>query len=69
VDTRNWLPGKKVLVSPGWIERVSWADRKVYVELTREIIKESPEYDPSAPVNRRYEERLYDYYGRPRYWR
>ena len=28
VATRNWWPGKKVLVSPAWIERVSWADSK-----------------------------------------
>ena len=31
VATRNWLPGKKVLVSPAWIERVSWPESKVYV--------------------------------------
>lgn len=24
VDTRNWWPGKKVLVSPQWIKAVSW---------------------------------------------
>ena len=24
IDTQNWWPGKKVLVSPQWIERVSW---------------------------------------------
>jgi hypothetical protein len=68
VDTRNWLPGRKVLVAPAWIERVSWAERKVHVDLTRETIKHSPEFDPSAPVNREYELRLYDYYGRPKYW-
>jgi len=68
VDTRNWLPGKKVLIPPDWIERVSWEDRKVSIDLPRELIKNSPEYNPAAPVNRRYEERLYDYYGRPKYW-
>jgi hypothetical protein len=68
VDTRNWLPGRKVLVSPTWITSLSWSDRKVIVDLSREVIKESPKFDPSAPVNREYEERLYDYYGRPRYW-
>ena len=26
VDTKNWWPGKKVLVAPEWIERVSWSD-------------------------------------------
>ena len=34
VATRNWWPGKKVLVSPTWIERVSWADSRVYVALS-----------------------------------
>ena len=69
LDTRKWLPGKKVLISPQWINRISWSDGKVFLDLDRESIKESPEYDPSLPVNRQYEERLYDFYGRPKYWR
>jgi hypothetical protein len=36
VPTRNWWPGKKVLVSPLWIERVSWTNSKVDVGLSRE---------------------------------
>ena len=69
VDTRNWLPGKKVLLSPLWIEKISWEESKVHVDQTREEVKNSPRYDASVPVNRRYEERLYDYYGRPKYWK
>lgn len=68
VDTRNWWPGKKVLVSPEWIERIDWNESKVHVDLTRDGIRNGPEYDPSAPIEREYESRLYDYYGRPRYW-
>jgi hypothetical protein len=68
VDTRKVLPGKKVLVSPQWIERVSWRASEVYMDLAQESIRNHPEYDPSEPVNRAYEERLYDYYGRPKYW-
>lgn len=68
VDTRNWLPGKKVLVSPHWIKSISWEQAKVSVDLSRESVKTSPEFDPSEPVNREYELRLYDYYGRPKYW-
>jgi stress response protein YsnF len=68
VNTRNWLPGKSVLVSPSWIDRVSWPEREIYVDLSREQIKGSPEFDPSVAVNRGYELRLYDYYGRPQYW-
>ena len=26
IDTRNWWPGKKILISPKWIERVSWPE-------------------------------------------
>jgi len=68
VATRNWWPGKKVLVSPEWIERVSWADSKVVTRLTREAIKAAPEYIESAPVTREYENRLYFHYGVPPYW-
>ena len=28
IDTRNWWPGKKVLISPQWIDRVSWDESK-----------------------------------------
>ncbi len=69
VDTRNWLPGKKVIVSPAWIDRISWSDSVVYVNLQRERIKNSPEYDPSRSLERADETRLYDFYGRPTYWK
>lgn len=69
VDTRNWLPGsRKVLVAVPWVERVEWAAPALHLDLTKEQIENSPEYDPAEPINRRYEARLYDFYGRPRYW-
>ncbi|MBC7562017.1 MAG: PRC-barrel domain-containing protein [Gemmatimonadaceae bacterium] len=68
VDTSNWWFGKQVLIAPRWATRVSWPERKVFVDLTREAIKGSPEWDGSAAVNREYEQRLYDYFGRPVYW-
>jgi hypothetical protein len=68
VDTRNWWPGKKVLVSPQWIEQVSWPVSKIFVHLSRETIKNGPEYFESMPITREYENRLYSYYGRPAYW-
>jgi hypothetical protein len=45
VDTRNWWPDKKVLVSPEWVERVDWSGSKVQVGVTREQIEKSPEYE------------------------
>jgi hypothetical protein len=68
VTTRNWLPGKTVLISPEWVERLSWTDSKIYVDLTVEAIKDAPEYLLSKPLTREYEDRLYLHYGRPPYW-
>jgi hypothetical protein len=68
VATRNWWPGKKVLVSPAWIERVSWTDSKVFACLTRKAIHEAPEYVDSKPITRAYEHQLYLHYGQPPYW-
>ncbi len=68
VDTRNWLPGEKVLVSPHWIERVSWSESKVYVNLTRETIKESPKYVEGSLLTRDYENALHRHYHREGYW-
>jgi len=68
VATRNWWPGKKVLVSPAWIERVSWADSRVFVGLSRDAIQNGPEYIEAEPITREYENRLYFHYGRPPYW-
>lgn len=68
IDTKNYWPSKSVLISPDWVVDVDWAVRRVKVDLSTEQIKNAPEYNPLAPVNREYEERLYDYYGRPKYW-
>jgi hypothetical protein len=68
VDTRNWWPGKKVLVSPQWIERVSWSDSKVFVNLSRETIRRSPEYRTDSLPTRDYETELYLHYDRLGYW-
>ena len=68
IDTRNWWPGKKVLVSPRWIERVSWDQRKVFVNVLRETIKQSPEYTEESLLTRDYETRLHGHYNRQGYW-
>jgi uncharacterized protein YrrD len=68
IDTRNWWPGKKVLVSPRWIERVSWSEAKVFVDLPRETIKKSPEYSEESLLTRDYETGLHRHYSRQGYW-
>jgi hypothetical protein len=68
VDTHNWLPGRKVLLSPQWIDRISWGERKVFVNLLRENIKHSPEFKEESLLSRAYETGLYRHYNRPGYW-
>lgn len=68
VHTRGLLHGKKVILSPKWIEKVDWAQAEVCVGLKKEIIKNAPEFDPTKPIDRDYEEKLFDYYGTVKYW-
>jgi PRC-barrel domain protein len=68
VDTQNWWPGKRVLISPRWIERVSWSDSKVFVNLSRQSIKDAPEYTEDSAITRDYEAALHRNYDRKGYW-
>ncbi len=68
IDTRNWLPGRKVIVSPQWIAAIDWAQARVHVNLSRDGVKRSPEYDSSRLISREYETQLHEHYGQPGYW-
>lgn len=68
VDTRDWLPGKNVLLIRSQIKSICWSTHHVLVNITKDQVKSSPAYDPFKPVNRDKEKHLYDYYGRPYYW-
>lgn len=67
IDTENWWPGRKVLVSPRWIERVSWEESKVFVNLSHKAIRQSPEYS-EVTLTREYEAGLHRHYKRQGYW-
>ncbi|MEI7728747.1 MAG: PRC-barrel domain-containing protein [Verrucomicrobiota bacterium] len=68
INTRNWWPGKKVLLSPQWIEHVSWSQSKVFVNLCRATIKQSPEFVAETLLTRDYEVGLHHHYNRQGYW-
>ncbi|MDB4924437.1 PRC-barrel domain-containing protein [Mucilaginibacter sp.] len=63
VDTGHWFPGKKVLIAPKWISEVKWEESAVYVNITVNAVKNSPEFDPSVPLPETYENEFYRYYG------
>lgn len=64
VDTHDWLPGKHVLLSPSWIEQVSWEESSAHVGLSRREVKDAPEYHRGMVIDRQYEEALHHHYGR-----
>ncbi|MFA6549691.1 MAG: PRC-barrel domain-containing protein [Candidatus Margulisiibacteriota bacterium] len=64
VDIGKWLPGRKVILSPKWVRKVEWADSSVYLDLTKESVKNSPVFDASQSVTPEYEDDLNDHYGR-----
>jgi hypothetical protein len=68
VDLAAWMPSRKVLISPEWLREINFAQRGVAVSMTKASVAKCPEFHPTDAVNREYEERLYDYYGRPVYW-
>ncbi len=68
VDTRNWWPGKHVVIPPQWIKRLDWEQMRVHVDVTRNTVQHAPEYDPSLEFSRAGETSLYRHYARPSYW-
>lgn len=69
VDTGNWFrSGRKVLLSPTWVEAIDWTGHDVEVDLSRETIKNSPPFDAEDLIDRSYEKRLHTYYDLPGYW-
>jgi CBS domain-containing protein len=66
VETRNWWPGRRVLVAPWWIYAIDWAAERVTCDLTRQAIRTSPAYS-GEPLTVDYAGQLHDHYGRPRY--
>jgi hypothetical protein len=67
VDTKNWWPGRKVLISPRSAREIDWMDRLVHLDVDRETVESSPAYDASTIVDRAYEKDFHGHYtvGRP----
>ncbi len=67
IDTRNWWPGQHVLMSPYAVRGVSWSERDITLDVTRDKVKGSPAWDPAGMVNKDFEQHLHGYYGWPGY--
>ena len=63
VDTGPWIFGKKVMLPAGVIRSIDTTDERVFVNRTKDQIKDSPEYDDSMLNDESYRSRLGSYYG------
>lgn len=62
VDTKNWWPGKHVLISPRSAENIQWAESLINLDIDRQTVMDSPAYDPSVPVDAAFEARMARHY-------
>ena len=60
VDTGWWIFGRKRMIPAGVVTRVDHDDEKLWVSMTKEQIKEAPDFDDAST----YDEHDYDRFGR-----
>ncbi|GAB2809111.1 hypothetical protein GCM10027200_06140 [Lentzea nigeriaca] len=60
ISTGPWIFGRTVVLPVGTVQRVDHNERKVYVDRTKEQIKNAPEYDPDD--HEEYRRRTGEYY-------
>ena len=63
VDTGPWIFGKKVMLPAGVVRGIDETEEKVFVNRTKEQIKNAPEYDDSLAADDTYRSDLGSYYG------
>jgi len=67
VDTGPWIFGKKVMLPAGVVERIDPENETVYVNRTKDEIKNAPEFDEKkSRDDKDYRGQLGDYYGQSR---
>lgn len=66
-DTSNWWFGRHVLISPFAVRDIAWADAIINVNISRESVKTSPEWNPAELIEEAYQRRLHSHYQWPGY--
>jgi hypothetical protein len=66
LDTGPWIFGKKVMLPAGVIRDIDLDTETVFVDLTKDEIKNAPEFDEKRYREQSYRTELGEYYGRQR---
>jgi hypothetical protein len=67
VDTGPWIFGKRRMLPAGVIERIDYEGRQVFVNLTKDQVRDAPDYDAIRDQDETYRSELGTYYG-PLWW-
>jgi uncharacterized protein YrrD len=63
VDTKNWLPGARVLLPVQMIREIDWFNKQLHVNADRQKVKGSPLYDPQMTSDGPFNDRSHQYFG------
>jgi hypothetical protein len=63
VDTGPWIFGKKVMLPAGVIQSVDMDEERIFVNRTKDEIKNAPEFDETLVTDDEYRGKLGSYYG------
>jgi hypothetical protein len=64
VDTGPWIFGKKRMIPAGVIRDIDLDTETIHVDLTKDEIKNAPEFDEEMYRDQTYKNQLGDYYSR-----
>jgi hypothetical protein len=62
VDTGFWIFGKKRMIPASVVERVDTTERKAYLRITKDQVKDAPDFDSERDLTDQ-RPHLDDYYG------
>jgi hypothetical protein len=63
VDTGPWIFGKKVMLPAGVIRDIDPDTETIFVDLTKDEIKNAPEFDEKRHLDQSYRDELGGYYS------
>ncbi len=63
IDTGPWIFGKKVMLPAGIVQSVSLDEQKIYVDRTKNEVKNAPEFDDERFHDEPYRDKVGSYYA------
>ncbi len=62
LDTHKWLPGRKIVLPVEWISEITWHEKEVGLDVKKDTVKGSADYDPDKKIGSDYEAHIHSHY-------